>query len=59
MTTKLKQNSKKLNGCCYSYQVKTEFYRMNSGRALTVIVSAMRAGSVDRVRRSFVSDGTL
>ena len=32
---------------------------MNGVRVLTVIVSAKCAASVDRVRRSFVCDGSL
>ena len=50
-----KMVKKKLNIHCYSNQVKKQFYPMNGVRVLTVESS----GSVDRVRRSFVSDGSL
>ena len=49
---------KKLNIGCYSQQVKKQFYRMNGVRVLTVIISEKRAARVDRVRRSFFSDGS-
>ena len=41
----------------YSKQVKKQFYHMSGVRVLTVLDSAKHAVSVDRVWRSFVSQG--